>query len=264
MRPFWRHKAEDEHNFWMSYTDLMAGFLIVFIIVSLILTSRIVPKDRILHAGTVPLDTLKYDTMPKGYMAVHPFLLDSLTGEINRLKGISLVNVVTQFEEIVPETSKIEREIDTKRGSIVLRGKNNQVLFLDHNTSQQQMEDPMPILREYLQQYGRALVQKTMAISNETGRSVELRIEGHTDPQHTTGRAGNESFLWNLDLSSKRAEKVYETIFNTLSKEEQEFAKRNMISVGYSFATRLEDMDSLADKSLDVRSRRIEFRIIVK
>lgn len=36
MRPILRHKPDEEHNFWMSYTDLMSGFLIVFIIAGLI------------------------------------------------------------------------------------------------------------------------------------------------------------------------------------------------------------------------------------
>ena len=36
MRRVFNKKSEDEHNFWMSYTDLMSGFLIVFIIASLI------------------------------------------------------------------------------------------------------------------------------------------------------------------------------------------------------------------------------------
>ena len=36
MRHLFRKKSEEEHNFWMSYTDLMSGFLIVFIIASLI------------------------------------------------------------------------------------------------------------------------------------------------------------------------------------------------------------------------------------
>ena len=31
-----RNKEEEGHNFWQNYTDLMSGFLIVFIIASLV------------------------------------------------------------------------------------------------------------------------------------------------------------------------------------------------------------------------------------
>lgn len=37
MRYLFSKNNPDEHNFWMSYTDLMSAFLIVFIILSAIL-----------------------------------------------------------------------------------------------------------------------------------------------------------------------------------------------------------------------------------
>ena len=36
MRRLNLHKDGEEHNFWQNYTDLMSGFLIVFIIASLV------------------------------------------------------------------------------------------------------------------------------------------------------------------------------------------------------------------------------------
>ena len=242
----------------MSYTDLMSGFLIVFIIISLIFQSRIVPRDRVLPEGAVPLDTTRFESVPKGYIAGLRNQLDSL-----QKKNISLVNVINEFEDILPVTDMVDREIDTNRGSIVLRGQNGRVLFQDFNdvSNGQMMEDPMPVLRDYLRSYGKDLVRKTMELSDKYGRDIELRIEGHTDPNYRNGRGTNESFLWNLDLSSKRAEKVYEVIFKMLDPQEQLFAKKHMISVGYSFSSRLDDLN---DSDLDGRSRRIEFRIIIK
>ena len=41
------HRNEDgEHNFWMSYTDLMSGFLVVFIIISAVMYKNYQDKTR--------------------------------------------------------------------------------------------------------------------------------------------------------------------------------------------------------------------------
>lgn len=37
MKKLFKKDFGEEHNFWMSYTDLMSGFLVVFIILSAIL-----------------------------------------------------------------------------------------------------------------------------------------------------------------------------------------------------------------------------------
>lgn len=96
--------------------------------------------------------------------------------------------------------------------------------------------------------------------------NIELRIEGHTDPTWKgSDRGGDNSFLKNLDLSSKRANAVYEYILNgsELSNEEKNFVKMNMISVGYSFSDRVQK-GTLDDEYYDPSSRRIEFRILSK
>ena len=99
-------------------------------------------------------------------------------------------------------------------------------------------------------------------------KNVELRIEGHTDPNglyRGTKRGSDESFLQNLDLSSRRANRVYNYILGnkSLTVEQREFAKKNMISVGYSFAHRVQQ-NNVDNEKLDPSSRRIEFRIISK
>ena len=72
-------------------------------------------------------------------------------------------------------------------------------------------------------------------------------------------------FLMNLDLSSRRANNVYEYILkNTgLNDYQKRFVKKHMIGIGYSFSHRLLD-NSETDTSKDPSSRRIEFRIISK
>ena len=91
-----------------------------------------------------------------------------------------------------------------------------------------------------------------------------MRIEGHTDPRWA-GYGEDDRFLMNLDLSSRRANNVYEYILkNTgLNDSQKRFVKKHMIGIGYSFSHRLLD-NSETDTSKDPSSRRIEFRIISK
>lgn len=205
----------------------MSGFLVAFIIISAV--------------------------MYKGYM--------DKTKESNA----NLRNLILEYEDVFKKDDPyVNVEFDEERGSIRLtHAQPDSFLFASGDAEFQKS------LELYLRKIRKPLVKKTMAIWKEHNyKNVELRIEGHTDPKGIklgTLRGSNESFQQNLDLSSRRANKVYEFIFNTpsLSKEEKEFVKKNMISVGYSFARRVQD-DDIADTRKDPESRRIEFRIISK
>ena len=37
---FWNNSEQEEHNYWISYTDLVMGLLMAFIVVSMVLFSR--------------------------------------------------------------------------------------------------------------------------------------------------------------------------------------------------------------------------------
>ena len=225
MNSLFKKEADEEHNFWMSYTDLMSGFLVVFIIISAV--------------------------MYKSYQ--------DKTKESNA----SLKNLIFEYEDVfIMDDPSVKVKFDEERGSIILtHAVPDSFLFASGNASFQES------LGSYLEKIRKPLVKKTMSIWKEHNyKNVELRIEGHTDPNGIgTKRGSDESFLQNLDLSSQRANNVYHYIFNTpsLSKEEKEFVKKNMISVGYSFSQRVQHNDIEYSRK-DVMSRRIEFRIISK
>ena len=44
MKKLFEKNSGEEHNFWMSYTDLMSGFLVVFIILRAILFNHFTKK----------------------------------------------------------------------------------------------------------------------------------------------------------------------------------------------------------------------------
>ena len=118
----------------------------------------------------------------------------------------------------------------------------------------------------YIKAVGKPLVQKSMELWEKRNlKDMELRIEGHSDPIWNGKRNDDEGFIQNLRLSTARASYVYSFMLDSLglNEAEKEFVKKNMISIGYSYSRRLSE-GNVNDRSLDVSSRRIEFRIISK
>lgn len=266
MRSYFKKEGGEEHNFWMSYTDLMSAFLVVFIILSAILYNQYTEKSE------------KAETEEKKYKEALDFLKstgndkDSLIIIVNNLKSIidslnqhDLKNQIMRFKDIFPDNDYIKVDFDTIRGSIKLMPRSSDPkkdLFAQGQSTMK------PELRNYIGNVvGKKLIARTMEICKSSGYSnIELRIEGHTDPTWDAQNRGTDySFMRNLFLSSERANNVYEHIFynSDLSTDQQLFAKKNMISIGYSFSSRIQ-LGDIDDKSKDAASRRIEFRIISK
>lgn len=222
------HRNEDgEHNFWMSYTDLMSGFLVVFIIISAVMYKNYQDKTRESNA--------------------------------------SLKNLIVEYKDVFNlDNPDISVEFNSERGSIILTHKDpSKYLFASGKDTME------TVLERYLYSIRKPLVVKTMELWKEHNyKNVELRIEGHTDPngiKDGARRGSDKSFTQNLELSSRRANSVYKYILDNkeLTVEQREFAKKNMISVGYSFQHRVQQ-NNVDDVKLDPSSRRIEFRIISK
>lgn len=231
----------EEHNFWMSYTDLMSSFLIVFILISIIM--------------------FQYYNDVKRRNEDYQAKLADITHTVDSLKGANLKNLIYEYRAVFKSNQYINIEFDSSRGSIILTHQNcNNDLFPKGEAEFQ------PELRGYIDAIRIPLVEKTMDLWRKRNyTNVELRIEGHTDPDGKGSvRGSDDSFLYNLDLSSQRANRVYRYILDReLNNAQREFVKKNMISVGYSFSRRVVSKD-LDDKEKDASSRRIEFRIISK
>lgn len=246
------HRNEDgEHNFWMSYTDLMSGFLVVFIIISAI-TYNNLNKEKEEYQRLC--DYLKVENPDSLKNYIHS--LEEIVDSINNSK---LQNRINDYKEIFTSTPEIKVSFNPIRGSISLTHQNpNSDLFTQGEYS---IKSP---LKEYLDERYVDIVNKTIEI-NDDKHNVELRIEGHTDPRWGYERGSEYSFLENLSLSSNRANAVYEYILKgpKLSDSQKQFVMKNMISVGYSFSDRVQK-DDIIDEKFDPSSRRIEFRIISK
>lgn len=248
-----------EHDFWMSYTDLMSAFLIVFIIGCLFAYQQFNKARRDLEKKTQ-----EYEFVCQELHAENPDSLRQLIigykHVIDSINSLNLRNELDRYLNVFKTNNPyIAVNFNTTRGSIVLKHRNsNEDLF---KPGKWELKDP---LRSYIEDIYVALVDTTIAIAKEHG-NLEIRIEGHTDPTWDRDRGTRYSFLKNLELSSNRAYAVYEYILNgdKLTPEHRKFLMEHMVCVGYSFSERVEHND-IDEEANDPSSRRIEFRIISK
>lgn len=270
MKKLFNKKIGEEHNFWMSYTDLMSGFLVVFIILSAILYNHY--NDKVAEAEKAQQEAVvKQELYEEALASLERASLDLENERLNvqqqadiidSLKQNNLKNLIRRYHDVFVYDKHVKVVFDTIKGSIILTNKDTRKdLFVQKNEPIMQKE-----LKNYLQCIGSSLISKTMIIWKEQNRrNIELRIEGHTDPLWDGERGTDYGYIRNLELSSGRANLVYSYIFNNcnLTSEQKEFAQKQVISVGYSFSDRVQK-NNINDASLDPMSRRIEFRIISK
>lgn len=261
MRHIFKRNNGEDHDFWMSYTDLMAGFLIVFMLASIYMFNKHEEEARKFERVSQELDIKNPDSLL--------IVISELTEVVDSIKANNLKNQIERYKNVFPSTNEIIVEFNTIRGSIILKHRDPAQELFERGKAllyREKTLEPLP-LKPYLDQIYMALVDTTMAIAQKH-KNIEIRIEGHTDPtwNEEKPRGSKESYLENLDLSSRRANTVYEYILNSdLNDKQREFIMRHMISVGYSFSERLEQ-NTISDEYqyLDPASRRIEFRIISK
>jgi len=281
MKKLFKQDSGEEHNFWMSYTDLMSGFLVVFIILSVILFNHFTKKSEETKSSKI-----KYDSLIVEYKNVITNLqnssrdidsclvvneklkakTDSLAFIIDSMRRNDMKNLVMQYSEFAGVKGDIKVVVDKSKGSIVLYHRNDEELFSSGGSI------PRKALKEFLNQYGKRIIAKTMYLRLKYP-SIELRIEGHTDPVGQYGQeyGGDASFVYNMSLSSQRANSIYSYLYNSqdvsLTEQEKAFLRNHAISVGYSFSERIKNgthLNRITYGYLDNTSRRIELRIIAK
>ncbi len=281
MKKLFKKDSGEEHNFWMSYTDLMSGFLVVFIILSAILLNHFSRKSGEAEESKIMYDSLivKYNNaiedLKNSGRDIDSCLVanaelrsktDSLTHVIDSLRKNDMKNLVLQYSEFAGIKGDIRVVVDKSKGSIVLYHKNNEELFSSGGSV------PQRALKEFLNIYGKSIIAKTISLKQRYP-SIELRIEGHTDPVGQYGQeyGGDASFVYNMGLSSQRANSIYSYLYNSqkvsLNEQEKAFLRNHAISVGYSFSERIKNGTHSSRTTyghLDDASRRIEFRIIAK
>ena len=234
MKNFFKKSKGEEHDFWMSYTDLMSGFLVVFIIASLVYHSQVSEIEKQLSGYSVE-ELLE---MKRDY--------DKKMAQLAAKRG--LLNINDSFKEVFDQIDNYEILPDSLGGIRLYPSEGEKELFKKNESL---MESN---LRNRIQKIGGQFVQTAIKLKNDGMNIVEIRIEGHADE--------DGDYMHNLKLSSSRAYAVYKYIYEHcgLSNEEKKFVENYVVSVGYSFARPVVE-NNIVDKD---KSRRIEFRIISK
>ena len=241
MKKIFRKDNGEEHNFWMSYTDLLSGFLVVFIIATILYQKAnnkyVEFNDRLnsLNITIEQADEMLQDYVIKGNMKV---INEEFTSVFEIIDSVTILH---------------------DQGVIRFYP------FQDKEMFENNSDELKPNLEERLKKVGKAFVNKAMELRKKN--AIEIRIEGHADSRRLD-IPYKDPFVNNLLLSSKRAIAVYNCLIERcgLNDEEKRFVKENVIAVGYSSARPVTTNNTLyasGDEDMD-KSRRIEFRIISK
>lgn len=143
---------------------------------------------------------------------------------------------------------------EIKEGSLIFRFKNTDMLFA-HGSSELS-DDYKAILNEFFPRYLNVLYNYKEEIDL-------VRIEGHTSSVYSSAKDDNEKYAKNKELSTKRANKVFDYVSNLDNDSIHEHkAWLNDYVKPYGMASdKLIYKQGIEDESL---SRRVEFIIIKK
>lgn len=239
---FNNRKKEEEYSHWISFTDLVAGFMMIFIVVSLVALSQINPTEEKTTNPDYPVVDTLIDTLPPPGGGIYQVLIDVFRKELSGMDAVEIGDSAT-IRFTVNEDSKSPLFRPTEyRPTTYFRGV---------------MDDAIPVFLEEL--------YKIYKIPSDTLKIQEIRIEGHTDP------AGD--YIYNLNLSSNRALAVQKYLLKSKTlqgydKTFRDFIEKNSIACGYSFSRTLGKNGAFVERdSKDVdyaKSRRVEFRILLE
>lgn len=272
-------RQDEETSYWLSYSDMMAGLLLVFVLIisltvlrskiqydakqdelagkeqELIIQSEELENERLTIAeqgAKLNAQELKLSEQGGELLAQQKRLLEqeALLNELNALmedQQAKLDNIIGIRSELVEalkkefEDSSLTVSVDEKTGAITM---DSSILFAKNqyklkNTGQDFLAEFMP---RYL---------KILLSDRYRAYISEIVIAGHTD---TEG-----SYLHNLELSQQRAYSVAEYCLNPkkpiLDEEEREEFQKVLTTDGKSFSDPILNDDGSVN---DDESRRVE------
>jgi outer membrane protein OmpA-like peptidoglycan-associated protein len=227
------NKNSEDQSYWISFTDLVSGFMVVFIVISLLSINTVQEKEQEIKEPIA--DTTEVSGRYKEF--------------------------VENFQKIIEQRGWEAIEIaDSATIRFSVRATSPSPLFEDGSSTPTIYFDR--ILYQFIPDY---LSELYTLYSKQDSFSIrEIRIEGHTDSR--------SNYLINLDLSSKRAYAVQQRLFRHPAWEHydenfKKFVQKNSIACGYSYSRLLDKYgkystspDMVEDRA---KSRRVEFRILL-
>lgn len=279
MRPRYFHKNDEETSYWLSYSDMMAGLLLCFVLIisltvlrskvmydqkqtelagkeqELIIQSEELENERLTieeQGAKLNAQELKLSEQEGELLAQQKKLEEQsqLLKELEKLMGeqqAKLDNIIGIRSELIEalrnefEDSSLKIAVDEKTGAISM---DSNILF-EYNKSLLK-EGGKDFLGEFMPRYLKIL------LSPKYNKYIsEIVIEGHTD---TDG-----SYLSNLELSQQRAYSVADYCTSEdsdfLNDKEKDELEKVLSTVGKSFSEPVLKSDGSVDADA---SRRVE------
>ena len=231
-------------DYWVSYSDLMAGLLMVFI---LLLFSVLLLNKREVESREAEMDARDMElTEQREQLASARGDLVDLRTNVAELLGVRaalLLRLTERFEEVGGDISFDDATGAVRLGSDILFDEGEYDLTSDGEDA----------LREFVPIYVDALLGDT-----ELRLSVDrITFEGHTNSNYYAGGSAADGYLYNLNLSQQRAQAAVEFVIEEELMPYEE-ARQLLSAVGYSsarpiLADGVEDLD--ASRRLEIRFR---------
>lgn len=218
------YKDVEENNYWISFSDLMTGLMVIFLFIAINYIIQVIENKFV-------------------------------SQEIyNQLKE--------QFDK---EIEKKDIEL-SPNGTMRFRPKDNKMLF--SIGSPILSRDFKKSLDDFIPRYIEIITD-----SNYIEYISEIRIEGHTDTiPPRNGISNRDSYSYNLDLSSKRAQAVlnyfrksssYQELSVDVKKRLEFLLTANGLSFSRALNSEKEVVYTANNKTIDnTLSRRVEFKIV--
>lgn len=196
---------------------------------------------------------LPISDLMSGLMVLFLFIAISLMLEVRQVAETHQENqdkiykaLVKEFEQDLP---KWGAEIDKK--TLTLSFKSPELLF---ETGQSTLKpNYQVILSDFFPRYMKV-------IDAHKDNIQEIRIEGHTSSEWTTGVDNNTAYFENMRLSQDRTRAVLQYVYHIPSVQNyQAWIKENLAAVGLSSAKIVKDNNNQENKEA---SKRVTFRII--
>ncbi len=231
-----RRPVDEEITYWLSYSDMMAALLLMFIlIVSITLLQSQIQyeeKQEEIDAAQVIIEEQQQQ-------------LEEQQAELDRIIGIRTELIEALTEEF--EGSSLNVSVDAKTGAITF---DSSILF--EQSQSDLLEEGQEFLKEFVPKYISVLMSEEYA-----DYISEIIIEGHTDT--------NGTYLYNLELSQQRAFSVATFCLTetsgVLSSSDIEVLRGVLTANGKSYSDPVYNDDGSVDMTA---SRRVEFKFRLK
>ena len=223
---------QEDDSQWLSVSDLMAGLMMVFLFISIVLMrNALIERDNVKEiAETYQIERDKVKEIAAAYQDNKVKIYDALMSEF--------ADDLSQWDA---EINKIDLTFNFKSPEVLFDiGK-----ISVKPTFQKILDDFFPRYLSVIKQFNSSI--------------EEVRIEGHTSSRWGNGVSADDAYFKNMDLSQGRTRAVLSHIYNIEAIQNQRlWIKSNIAAVGYSSSKKI-----MVGNTEDVkRSRRVTFRLI--